>query len=275
MCVLLGLTVNIPVAQDESAVVYNNYTKQFGQTLEQGAYTLVVGDTLYKFKRTLQDVGVHAVDCVTADRLQVSLTVSAQFQYKPEALVPIVLMQFKSDALYQQFVDNFFRNVILGACGTFTTIQYYEERGTVFQAMYDALTRATNADPDYAVTFVFFQLIDIDFPTNYTTVIQHKQQLIQQETTSLNSRLSQLIVANTSLFQNEYEARITLVNASERVSVIENQAAASYAVVLNQWQRRALTLLSVVNSLGLNATQALDFLTSEVIRQSNTAVLAV
>lgn len=274
MCVLLGLTVNQPVAQDEIGIAYNNYTKDLGAPKTQGVYTLSVGERFILFKRTLQDVGRTSIACLTADGLRVHLTVSAQFQYTPEGLVPTVLLLFGSDGAYQDFVDNVFENVILRVCGAYVTQQYYEERGAVYGAMYNAVLSEFNTTA-YAVTFAFFQLVNIAFPSEYQAVITRKQVLQQTRVTAINARTTQLIDAETGLLQKNFSAHVALNNASRAAAVIANQGAASAEVVATLWRRRAETLAGLVRELALNTTQLLAYLDGELVRQSQGAVLAV
>lgn len=274
-CVLLGVTVNLPVAQDEYGVVYNNYTKAFGPIHDQGTYTLNVGDAMIKFKRTLQDASVAQVDCISRDGLRLTLSIAAQYQYTPDALIPIVLKNFNSHAFYSSFLANIVTNVVMRQCGLFATEQYYGERGTVFGSMYDALASEINNSTDFAVTLEFFQLLNIMFPGDYQAIVSEKQRLVQTQTTSLNDRTTQLIQANTTLLKNEFRANIKMIDAQNQAAIILNQGNASYGVVLSQWRQRVSTLLAVARHLGLNQTQLLDYLSSEVVRQSTGAVLSV
>ena len=274
-CTLMGVSVAQPVAQDEVAISYNNFTKNFGTIYYQGAYTLDVGDRFIKFKRTLQDVSVSQVQCISYDNIMLTLTISAQYQYVPELLIPTVLSQFGSDAHYKAFLNNIVTNVILRQCGLFTTANYYENRGQIYNSMYDALISEFNNSTDMAVTIEFFQLINIAFPSDYQGIVQQKQLLIQTEITSLNNRTTQLINANTTLLQNEFSANVQIINAENQVAIIMNQANASYATVLNQWRQRMLTYLAIVNNLQLNQSQFLDYLSAEVVRQSTGSVISV
>lgn len=273
--VLLGVSVNQAVAQDEYGVVYHNFTKAFGPTYVQGTYALDVGEKLFKFKRTLQDVKVSQVDCISKDGLKLTLHVAAQYQYIPDALIPIVLKSFDTDANYNSFLGNIVTNIVLRQCGLFTTQQYYTARGLVFGSMYDALVNEINNSTDFAATIEFFQLLNIAFPDDYQSVITEKQHLVQTETTTLNIRTTQLIDANTTLLQNRIQANVILINAANQVAIITNQANASYGVVLSQWRQRLSTLRAIVDNLKLNHTQLLDYLSSELVRQSTGAVLGL
>ncbi len=57
---------------------YNNYTCQFGRILEQGKYTTDVGVTLISFQRTLQDLKIGSLSCLTGDQVLVQLEVNMQ-----------------------------------------------------------------------------------------------------------------------------------------------------------------------------------------------------
>ena len=141
--------------------------------------------------------------------------------------------------------------------------------------MYDALASEINNSTDFAVSLEFFQLLNIMFPGDYQAIVSEKQRLVQTQTTSLNDRTTQLIQANTTLLKNEFRANIMLIDAQNQATIILNQGNASYGVVLSQWRQRVSTLLAVASRLALNQTQLLDYLSSEVVRQSTGAVLSV
>jgi regulator of protease activity HflC (stomatin/prohibitin superfamily) len=273
--VLISVTVNKRVEQDEFAVVYNNYNRQFGNIYEQGVYTLNVGDTFLKFKRTLKDVDIDEIFCITKDKIVIQLTISAQYQYNRNDLIPIVLMNFDNGDIYEKFLDNMVSNIILRQCGFYDAESYYIDRGTIYNNMYDALLNEINNNNSIGATIEFFQLKNIDFPKSFADAITTKQLVIQNKVTTMNDRTTQLILANTTLLQNQRQAEITIINANNQANININQAETSYNIILGQWIQRNNTYFTIMKNLNLNQSQLLDYLKSEAIRNSDSPIISI
>jgi len=272
--VLISVTVNKRVEQDEFGVIYNQYSRNFGAIREQGVYTVNVGDDFIKFKRTLKDVDIDQINCITKDKIVISLTISAQYQYNQNDLIPIVLQQFDNAVTFELFLDNIVSNIILRQCGLYNAENYYTDRGNIYNNMYDALLFEINNNT-FGSTIEFFQLKNIDFPDSFALAITTKQLTIQNKITTLNDRATQLINANTTLMQSQRYADVAIINATTKSNININQADISYNITLNQWIQRANTLNTIKTNLALNNTQLLDYLKSEIIRISDAPVLSV
>ena len=84
MIVLLSMNTLQEVKQNEFAVEYNTYTCHFNKVLSQGKYTTQVGTKFFHFGRTLKDLNLGVIECMTADQVLVKLDVNMQIQYYRE-----------------------------------------------------------------------------------------------------------------------------------------------------------------------------------------------
>jgi hypothetical protein len=274
--VLLSVSVNYKVQQDEFAVAYNNYSKQFGKIYEQGIYAINVGDQLIKFKRTLQDIDISQIDCITQDKIEIRLSISAQYQLNKNDLIPFILLKFNGNDNYNAFISNIVSNVILRQCGLDIAENYYTDRSIIYNKMYDALINEINfSNQSYGSTIEFFQLNNIEFPTTFQNAISSKQVLMQQQITELNNRQSKLIQANTTLFQNQRIGNVMIINATNQANIIINQANITYEIIQNEWKQRAMSYKSIMDNLKLNQSQLLDYLRADVIRGAESPVISV
>ena len=83
MITLLALSVNRQVEQDEYAVQYYVHTKSFGPLLEQGKHTTKVDTKFFIFPRTVYDLGIPTITCLSSDKIEIDLTVDVQAALRP------------------------------------------------------------------------------------------------------------------------------------------------------------------------------------------------
>jgi regulator of protease activity HflC (stomatin/prohibitin superfamily) len=274
MIVLVSLTAFKKVEQKEYGIVYNNFTKQFGRVYEQGTYTLNVGDVLFKKDRTLIDVGLNTLNCISKDKITITLTLSAQYQLNKQDLIDVVLKQF--DEKYDTFLSSIVSNIILRVCGFYNAEEFYLTRGVIDINMFNALiNEINNSTRSLGSTIVNFQLQNIRFPQSYEDAITQKQLVIQNMITSQNNRTTQLILANTSLLQNQRQAQILIINANNQAQILINQAQTSYDIIVDQWTQRSAVYASIMTNLKLNQSQFLEYLKAEAIRDSESPVISV
>jgi regulator of protease activity HflC (stomatin/prohibitin superfamily) len=274
MIVLVSLTALKKVEQKEYGIVYNNYTMQFGKVYDQGTYTLNVGDIMFKKDRTLIDVGINNLNCISKDKITVTLTLSAQYQFNRQDLIDIIFRQF--DEEYDTFLSSIVSNIILRVCGFYNAEEFYLKRGIVDINIFNALiNEINNSTQSLGAIIVNFQLQNIRFPQSYEDAITQKQLVTQNMITSQNNRTTQLILANTTLLQNQRQVQIIIINANNQARINENQAQNSYSVILNQWTQRANVYALTILNLKLNHTQFLKYLEAEVVRESDSPIISI
>ncbi len=272
MAVLLGLCVNVKVGQNSYMITYNSFTTDISSVREQGTYTILPGDNKVTLTRTLQTVNNGDITCLSNDRLVLVLTVSVQFQYIKDEIIPIIFYQFSNENNFQTYLVNLVTSSIISTCGLYTAEQYYDNRGAIETSLFNQLVLAVNSSTS-VVDIQFLQLKNIAFPDGFANIITQKQLVQQQEVTELNARTSQLINANTTLLTSQQSAEILLINANNQAEIILNQAQATKDVILTFWQQRSLAYQSIMRGMNLNASDFLQYLRSTIIQTSQVPVV--
>ena len=129
---ILPLHLFRTVEQDEYAIKYNVWTNQFdNHVLTQGQYATPFGVDFIKFKRTLQNIEMDGLECMTMDKVILRLNVIMQIQYYPDYLIPIILKQYNTDSNYKELIVTIANSTILNTCLKWSVEQYYMERSKI------------------------------------------------------------------------------------------------------------------------------------------------
>jgi hypothetical protein len=264
---LLSLTVLREVVQTDYAIEYNTYNCKFGRVLEQGKYTTDVGVELLTFKRTLQDLNLGDLTCMTSDKVLVTLDITMQIQYQQSALIPTILKKFNGNDNYLSFLTALAQSSVLNTCVLYSAEQYYSERSTIDIEMTKNVQKTITEE--IGSTVEFFQLKNIQFPSNYSDIVLQKQTTEQLQTTYRNDRENQLTVANTHYYIANNTAEIIIINANQQALTILNQANATKQVVESFWDNRAKVYLSLLqDNFNYNVSALVNYINSETIRNT-------
>ena len=264
------LCINIgSVEQEEYAIALNSFTMQFrDEVYSQGTFILRPGDTLLKFKRTVQSIELGEIDCLTKDEVLIDIEVSAQFQYVRDGLIPFVLKQFGNDENYQDFLVSAMRSTILNSCLEFTALDYYEMRTVVDAAMFKNLVADMN-EKGLGCTIEYFQLVDIRYPTEYISTLHQKQNVKQDLITAENHRSTEIIGATTAKLEAQRTANINLINAYNSRNITLYNAHTQKQAIVAQWENRGKYFKNVLVDLKLTYGQFIEYLKSDVVRTSH------
>ena len=243
---------------------------EFTKIYTQGKYTIGVGEELIRFQRTLQDFKDN-IECLTNDKVLIGIDFSLQYEYNKESLIPIILKKFKSDEKYKNFISNLMISSIMNTCLSFTAEQYYVERSIIDKKMSNNLLKNIN-DNDLGLDIQNFQLINIKFPSNFSYVIQQKQNIQQYILTATNNRQSDITNANTILLQADRTAKISIINANNTALININKATTDANIQNELWIQRTYAYSNIVKSLGLNTSQLIDYIKSDIMRNSNNLI---
>lgn len=267
MIVLLALTVNQKVGQDEYGIRYNRYTMHLdNQVYTQGSFTIGVGDRFIKFKRTLQNLDIGDIFCMSHDKIILELDVAIQYELDQHSLISFILKQYGDIDTYIYFLQQVAKSTISNVCTGFDAEQYYNQRSLIDQAMFNQLR--VDINDTIGATIEFFQLVNIVFPEQYAAIIVEKQNIQQNINTALNQRDSSIISANTTLFQAQLNAEAIVTNANYTASVNLNRAFAFQNITITQWNQRASAFRSIKDRLNLNQTEFIGYLESELMRSA-------
>lgn len=284
ICATLGLiislifvfmSVNYKVAQDEYAVVENTLTMQFNHDiLSQGIYILGPFKRLRKFKRTLQNIELGELTCMTQDEVLVDLFVATQFQYDMDSIIPIILKKFGNDHRYQIFLSSIMKSSILNTCLQFTALDYYEKRAMVDSHMFNNLVHEIN-NQGLGSTVEYFQLVTIEYPLAYIDVLHKKQNIKQDLITAENNRKTAIIDADTNKLEMERVANINLINAYNKYNITMYNANEQQNAILDQWNNRKATYESIMKSLGLTVPQLVQYIKADIVRTTSSVFSSV
>lgn len=274
MCVLLSLTVNKKVQQNEIGVVWNSYTMEIKNIYDQGTYTLDVGDNLETYIATVQYMDYTNLPCYTKDKLQITLDTQTQYTYIRDKLIPIMYRQYGNQGALMEYFDAAIKSAIYSTCVLFTSQDCYNNRQLIETAM---LTNITNVvkNADIGIDVNLFVLRDIDFPTAFSNTIANIQAATQQIQTQLVTRQAELILANTSLIQAKQTAQQIMIQAENSAKLILQQANATANVIITQLHQQALSFKLIKDSLELNASGLISFLKSEFIRTAQHPFISI
>lgn len=266
---LLGSSFYFPVEQKEYGVVANSFTMQFdNNVLTQGTtWFLAPFSYLILFTRTMQNIEVGELDCMTGDSVMLKLHVAVQFQYdSSQSLVPIVLKQFGGDLHHKDMLKANIRSTILNTCLQFDTIEYYEMRAKADDTMRQNLEQSINSK--LGSTVKFFQLLDIKYPDDYMTALHDKQNVHQALMTAQNDRNTEIINANTQLKENAVSSNINRIIAHNTANITNYNAGIQESMILADWQAKADYYLNIKNSVKLTNTQLLNYMKDDVRKSS-------
>jgi regulator of protease activity HflC (stomatin/prohibitin superfamily) len=273
---ILPLHVNRVVEQDEYVVKYNTWTNQFDNDhiLTQGRYATPFGVEFFKFKRTLQNIELDELECMTMDKVILRLNVILQIQYYPEYLIGTVLRQYGTNSNYKNLIVTIANSTILNTCLQWSVEQYYMDRSKIDNSMYLELVSNINKTT-IQTQVVFFQLVDIKFPDSYSDLIKEKQNIEQNKQTALNDRTNKLTQAQTQIVINQKNAQINIVNANMTSNILLNKAYTVGEQIIKLWEFRTNYLYDVKKKLDLNPSQLLDYIKQEKISSTQSIIVNV
>ena len=269
------MCIGFKVEQNEYAVVMNRYTMQFRpDVLSQGMYILRPGDKLIKFERIYQTFNIDGLECLTGDEVLLNIHVLVRYQYARDALIPIVLKTFDTDAKYKTFLNAAIRSTILNSCLEFTALEYYEKRAFVDSAMFDNLMSTINQQT-IGSSVEYFQLVDIRYPDDYNNILHQKQNIAQGLITAQNNRNTAIINANTIQMEAQRTAGINIINAQNIYNITIFNAETQKQAILSQWNHRADAFKHIMTDLNYTPDQLVEYIKADVVRTSAQLVSSV
>lgn len=267
MITMLAMHVNIKVAQDEYAVKVNEYTTEVSAPLEQGTYTIKVGDKLLRFKRTYEVSTVDNVSCITKDKVNIFLFLSIQFQYLKDYIVDGIMKQFKDKETFDNFLDFKLTSSIISSCSNFTADDFYTSSSRVEATFYSNCFKSIQ-DSNIGVSLIFLQLQDYQFPQLFNDSTTRKLAIAQSEITELNNRQSQIVQSQTDLLLKQAQANRILTNATNTARSNINRALNDAQVIQQQWLNKAQGYLQIKQELNFTDDQLLNFIRTELLASS-------
>jgi len=268
------LEMNRLVEQDEYVIPYHTFTNTFGQVLTQGRYITPLGTDFYHYKRVLQNIELQQVKCMSRDKVIIDLHAVMQIQYDPNSLIPILMIQYEQEERYKSLLTSIIRSVILNTCLEWNVEQFYMERSHIDTSIYQNLIQNINVT-SLGTQLIFFQLVDIKFPIEYSNLIKDKQNIEQNIQTALNDRMNQLTHSKTNILVNHKQAEITLINANKTSNIQLQNADMIAQQIQIIWETRAGTYGNIMKQLQLDAIVLIDYIKQEKIVTSPGAIINI
>lgn len=259
-------------SQSEFAVPYDNYNMKFGSVKDQGRYTTGVGVSFYRFQRTLQDLKVGKIVCLSTDKIEIELDVKIQIRMLRDSLIPLVLRQFSNADSHMDFLKHLAQSTLVSTCLEYKVDQYFTERSNVDRRMFNNLQAGINNN-DFGANVEFFQLTHIQLPESLTRVITEKQNIEQEIITAQNDRANQIIQANTDFLEAQQKAQVILIEANNTAAVLTNQAEVQQQIIIQKWANLGEAYVVAKDLLRLNVSGYLDYLGAELYRVVNQSVV--
>ena len=272
MITLLALTTNREVSQSEYVVLYDTYNREFNGVKEQGRYTTGVGVKFFPFQRTLQDLSLGKVLCLSGDKIEIELRVKVQMRLREDSLIPLVLRQFSDKDHHRDFLKHIARSTLISSCLAYDVNDYFSSRSQVDRDMFENLQKSIN-DQDFGADVEFFQLVTIQLPEPLVEVITVKQNIEQELITATNDRTNELIQATTDFLEAEQVAEVTLIDANNTAKIITNQAEAQEEIIRSKWFNAGEAYSSVAENLNLDEKDFVEYLSAELYRLVNVSVV--
>jgi hypothetical protein len=268
------LVINRLVEQDEYVVKYNTFTNTFDGVLTQGRFATALGTEFFHFKRVLQNIELFNIKCMSRDKVIINLHSVMQIQYDPRYLVSILLEQYDTEVHYKALLTAIIKSVILNTCLDWNVEQFYMERSKIDNSMYNKLIQNVNVT-SLGTQLMFFQLVDIQFPVEYSDLIKEKQNVEQNIQTALNDRVNKLTQAQTIIVVNTKEASINLVNANKTANIRMNNADTVAKQIKVLWETRASTYENIKTHLNLSADGLMEYVKQEKIINSPGTIINI
>ncbi|CAH6421358.1 SPFH/Band 7/PHB domain protein [uncultured virus] len=273
--VLIPVSI-VVIENDEMALVYHNISKEFdrGQTpLEQGRYALQPGQHVFRFKRVYvlhQLTGEdHAVQCVSADGLNLRLDITFQYRLQKDHLVDMFLEFGRG---YEPVIVLRARAAILDSCGEWTATDFYYNRQAVQTDMLIAVDR--NLELLYC-DGGFLQLINVQFDTDFMNSLQNTQAAIQEISQALNERNQELIKAQTEVLRAQQWAAFTSTNANAEAQVVAAAAVAQAMSINTTLKAQTEAYSGITDALRLDGSGLINYIALQTMQGSGSLTVSV
>lgn len=277
ICVLIPLSIQ-NVDHSQYGIAYNNHTCTAREDVyQEGKHFIGPAIEMFKYNRivvTIELSGDRVVECLTFDGIQIILDVTFQYQLV-EAELHTVFYDFGPEYLLQDYIESTARDSVRDTCATKTAQNFYEERGAIEAAMFDALS-SDMALAKAHVLIRLLQLKNVELPIELKTAIEEKQRSEQDIDNALNERAGAIINAQTLLETAKVEAETLIVVAEAEASAVLTEAVETSTAITQVFQNRGAVYQYIMMETNMSASTFVhDYLYAVVVRDSTEPVLAM
>ena len=215
------------------------------ETLYQsGRYYVGVGGEFIKYPKTVQELVLPVFDARTSDGLKISLEVSINYMIVPE-IASVVSMFEKLGRHYDGFLARLSVNVIRDASAEATAFEYAMNRTTVKDDMEKAL-QAEIKEMGFELTGL--QLLNVDFPYNFSSTLQNTLMLQQQVTQAEREKDAEYVAMVGEVDKANVTAAGILADAKAEATTITASADAEAESFTDTLAKEADAHLDMLNT---------------------------
>lgn len=249
--------------QHEIAFTHNKITTTISGPYDQGLHFFNPASEVIRFERTFQQKVID-VTCMTWDKMEFKATVSFQYLYREELIIPVVLKEFRDEQNYLVFLERNVTSNLISSCAEWNATDYYDQRAQVEKQMeLNLIANLNGPNSRFGSDIKALQLKNIKFPDEFNEIIVRRQLIEQQRITTLNARPSLLTNANTTLLTAQKQAIIITTNSNNAARVILANANATAQVVLKNWQQLVASLVYAKQLNNWNNSQVINYLNQD------------
>jgi len=277
ICVVIPLSIR-NVDYSEYGIAYSNLTCTAAESVyPEGKYLIGPSATMFLYNRvvvSLDFTGDDELECLTSDGIQVTLSVTFQYQIIESELFTI-FKDFGWEVVLQDYLEVTARDSIRDTCATKTAQNFYEERGEIEIAMLDALS-SDMILADAHVDIRLLQLGNVELPEELKTAIEEKQRSEQDIDNALNERAGELINAETQLETAKVEADTLIIVAEAEAEALLTEAEEMATAIRKVFVNRGSVYKTIMEEIGMNSSEFInDYLHGVILESSGDPILAI
>jgi len=232
----------------EVALLYSHASRRIDRSKLYGAgrYYVGVGGEFIRYPITQQELILPPFDSRTSDGLKISLEVS--INYKVNKDFEKILQIFDDFGYhYDGYLSRLAMNIIRDASANFTAFSYAQNRSQVSQQMELDISDDMN---EIGFTLDSVQLLNVEFPSNFSNTLQGTLLLQQQVTQAYMNKDAEDVALNGQLVKSNVTANGVITDAKSQANTIKENADAAAESLKVSLEKEALSHLNMIYFFG-------------------------
>jgi len=233
------------VEMTEVGLLYSHASRKIDRTqiYTAGRYYVGVGGEFITFPITQQELQLPPFESRTADGLKIELQVSLNYKIQKE-FKKVLAIYDHFGANCQSFISRLAMNIIRDASANFTAFAYSVNRSQVSVEMETAI-RDDMAEIGFDLESV--QLLNIQFPTNFSTTLSNTLMLQQQVTQAEKDKAAELVSLEGEYSKSNITADGLISDAMSEATSIKENADADAESLLFTLEKEGISHRSMID----------------------------
>lgn len=212
---------------------------------EEGNYLLTPESTFFVFNRTIQNLDFTGspVYCLSKDGLQMTLSITTQYQINKEKVINILLEHGGNDN-WKDYLQVLTYGILSSTCGNYTADDYFNRRAEIERDMSSQLKTIYEKSNTYC-TSLLVQLRNVAHPGAFVQANVDKQTKKQEKDRVTAGRQQEVAQATTLLLKAKEDAKIMLIKAQAKAQSLIDQANTLAPAENKKWEERGDALLNI------------------------------